>query len=346
MTRKYGRLMLDIEGKSLSEEDKNIISSSPVGGIIFFSRNFESFEQIKNLINEIKGIKEDIIFAVDHEGGRVQRFDSEFTKIPSMQEISNYARKANNASIFKEIGWLASSELIAAGIDINFAPVLDINKNNSTVIGDRSFSDKLHEVINFASNYIDGMHQAGMKSTGKHFPGHGGVLEDSHKELPIDNRSYHELAVVNDIEPYKDLGTKLDAVMCAHILFPKIHDKIPSYSRRWLQDVLRDELDYKGLVFSDDLTMSGAGDDICWKKVEKSIKAGCNMALVCNDRDGAKEAIDFMNHTGISGSEKISHLKCDKKLEWDDIEKSSRAKEIKRIIKEIGDKNEKNRNRA
>ena len=346
MTREYGRLMLDIEGKSLSEEDKNIISSRPVGGIIFFSRNFESFEQIKNLIDEIKDIKEDIIFAVDHEGGRVQRFDSEFTKIPSMQEISDYARKINKASILKEIAWLASSELIAAGIDINFAPVLDINKNNSTVIGDRSFSTKLHEVINFASNYIDGMHQAGMKSTGKHFPGHGGVLEDSHTELPIDDRSYQELAVFSDIEPYKDLGTKLDAVMCAHILFPKIHNKIPSYSRYWLKDILRNELGYKGLVFSDDLSMSGAGDDLCSKKVEKSLKAGCDMVLICNDRCGAKEAIDFMENSDFEASNKIALLKSNKKLEWHDIAISSRAKEIKRTLKEIGDMYEKNSNRT
>jgi len=345
MTNEYGRLMLDIDGKSLSEEDKNIIYSSPVGGIIFFSKNFESFEQIKNLINEIKNIKENIIFAVDHEGGRVQRFDSEFTKIPSMQEISNFARNNNDSSIFKDIGWLASSELVAVGIDINFAPVLDINKNNSTVIGDRSFSNKKFEVLEYASNYIDGMHEAGMKSTGKHFPGHGGVLGDSHIELPIDDRSLYELHM-NDMLPYRDLGNKLHAVMCAHIVYSKIDDEIPSFSERWLKDILRDDLDYKGLVFSDDLTMSGAGDDLCWKKVEKSLKAGCDMTLICNDRKGAKESIDYMNYTGVEGSEEISILKSNKKLEWHEIEISSRAKEIKRTIKEIGDKNEKNSNRA
>ena len=345
MTKEYGRLMLDIEGKSISEEDKNVISSNHVGGIIFFSRNFKSFEQIKNLINEIKSIKEDIIFAVDHEGGRVQRFDSEFTKIPSMQEISNFARKNNNSSIFKDIGWLASSELIAAGIDINFAPVLDVNKNNSTVIGDRSFSNKKIEVFDYASNYIDGMHEAGMKSTGKHFPGHGAVLEDSHIELPVDNRDLHEL-YLEDIFPYKELGKKLDAVMCAHILYPKIDNKIPSFSERWLKDILRDDIDYKGLVFSDDLTMSGAGDDLCCKKVEKSLKAGCDMVLICNDRYGAKEAIDFMENSDFEASDKIALLKSNKKLGWHDIEISSRAKEIKRTIKEIGDMHEKNSNRT
>ena len=347
MTDTFGRIMLDIEGKSLSEEDKLLIKNKHVGGIIFFSRNFESYSQIKRLIIDIKNIKQNIIFAVDHEGGRVQRFKSEFTKIPSMQEISLFAKKYNNYEIFKEIAWLSSSELVSVGIDINFAPVLDLDINSSSIIGDRAFSNEAQEVIKNASFFIDGMNEAGMSSTGKHFPGHGGVVEDSHKEVPTDNRSFNELDSGNDdLEPYRRLSKKLDAVMCAHILFPKIDEYIPSFSKYWLKDFLRNELNYKGLVLSDDLTMLGAGNDLCHEKVEKSLKAGCDMVLICNDRNGAKQAIDFMENKDIDRSIEIAKLKSSSKCEWSDLYSSSRAKEIKNIIKEIGDKHEKNSNRS
>ena len=338
MTDTFGRIMLDIEGKSLSEEDKFLIKNKHVGGIIFFSRNFESYAQIKRLIIDIKNIKQNIIFAVDHEGGRVQRFKSEFTKIPSMQEISLFAKKYNNYEIFKEIAWLSSSELVSVGIDINFAPVLDLDIDSSSIIGDRAFSNEAQEVIKNASFFIDGMNEAGMSSTGKHFPGHGGVVEDSHKEVPIDNRSFNELDSGNDdLEPYRRLSKKLDAVMCAHILFPKIDEYIPSFSEYWLKDFLRNELNYKGLVLSDDLTMLGAGNDLCHEKVEKSLKAGCDMVLICNDRNGAKQAIDFMENKDIDRSIEIAKLKSSSKCEWSDLDPSSRAKEIKSILKEIGD---------
>ena len=345
MTDTFGRIMLDIEGKSLSEEDKLLIKNKHVGGIIFFSRNFESYTQIKHLIIDIKNIKQNIIFAVDHEGGRVQRFKSEFTKIPSMQEISLFAKKYNNYEIFKEIAWLSSSELVSVGIDINFAPVLDLDINSSSIIGDRAFSNEAQEVIKNASFFIDGMNEAGMSSTGKHFPGHGGVVEDSHKEMPTDKRSFDDLdSGNNDLEPYRKLSTKLDAVMCAHILFPKIDKYIPSFSNYWLEDFLRNELNYRGLVLSDDLTMLGAGNDLCHEKVEKSLKAGCDMVLICNDRNGAKQAIDFMENKDIDRSVEIAKLKSKSKCEWGDLDSSLRAKEIKDIIKEIGDKHEKNSN--
>ena len=208
MNKEYGRLMVDIEGISLSDEDKLLIESKHVGGIIFFARNFTSLDQIKDLVDQIKNIKENIIIAVDQEGGKVQRFDKDFTKIPSMQKVSEYAKNINDISFLKEIGWLISSELVAAGIDINFAPVLDIDKNTSSIIGDRAFSDKADEVLFLASKFIDGMHEAGMKSTGKHFPGHGGIYADSHKEIAKDSRTLDEL-LQSDIKPYKELVKKL-----------------------------------------------------------------------------------------------------------------------------------------
>ena len=184
MTNFFGRLMIDIDGFSLSNEDKSLLSSKHIGGLILFSKNFNSYDQLYNLIKEVRSIKDNIIIAVDQEGGRVQRFQKEFTNIPSMQEASLFAKKNEDHGFIKDLAWLISSELIAVGIDINFAPVLDINRNLSTIIGNRSFSDDILEVINNASDYIDGMHEAGMKSSGKHFPGHGNVIEDSHIELP------------------------------------------------------------------------------------------------------------------------------------------------------------------
>jgi beta-N-acetylhexosaminidase len=205
MTDSYGRLMIDVDGKSLSEDDKFLISKNHVGGLILFSRNFDSYEQLKNLVKEIHAIKENIIIAVDQEGGRVQRFEKEFTKIPSMREVSIFKRENDDQEFIKDLAWLVSSELISVGIDINFAPVLDINRNISSVIGDRSFSDNFSELINNASDYIDGMHEAGMKSTGKHFPGHGNVIEDSHLELAKDQRKLQDL-ITTDIKPYRIKG--------------------------------------------------------------------------------------------------------------------------------------------
>ena len=192
MTDLFGRLMIDIDGKNLSNEDKTVLSSKHIGGLILFSRNFDSYDQLNTLIKEVHLIKENIIIAVDQEGGRVQRFEKEYTKIPSMQDASLFAKENDDKEFIKDLAWLISSELIAVGIDINFAPVLDINRNISNIIGNRSFSNDILEVINNASDYIDGMHEAGMKSTGKHFPGHGNVVEDSHIELPVDDRELHE----------------------------------------------------------------------------------------------------------------------------------------------------------
>ncbi len=291
MTDLFGRLMIDIDGKNLSNNDKTILSSKHIGGLILFSRNFDSYDQLNNLIKEVHLIKENIIIAVDQEGGKVQRFENEYTKIPSMQDASLFAKENDDKEFIKDLAWLVSCELIAVGIDINFAPVLDINKGISSVIGNRSFSEDILEVINNASDYIDGMHEAGMKSTGKHFPGHGSVVEDSHVELPVDERELDEL-LNEDLKPYIKLNDKLDVIMCAHILFSKVDSKIPSFSDTWINNVLRNKLNYKGLIFSDDLSMLGSGNKSLINKVKMSLDAGCDMVIICNDRsDNRAQAI-------------------------------------------------------
>ena len=335
MNIEYGRLMLDIDGTSLSNEDKDLLMNKHVGGLIFFSRNFESFNQITNLVHEIRNIKENIIIAVDQEGGRVQRFNKEFTKIPTMQEVAKYANSNNDMSFLKEVGWLISSELIAAGIDLNFAPVLDIDDKTSSIIGDRAFANNALDVISLTSNFIDGMHEAGMKSTGKHFPGHGGIFEDSHIELAEDHRELDELMGL-DIKPYIELSNKLDAIMCAHILFPNIDKYIPSYSRYWLKDILREKIKYKGLIFSDDLSMFGAGDLSFANKAVKSVEAGCDMILVCNNRYEAINVIEAFEKNDIDLSKKIHQMRKTSNTDWDDLSRTNRRSVVKEKLKTIG----------
>ena len=279
-------------------------------------------------------IKENIIIAVDQEGGRVQRFEKEYTKIPSMQDASLFAKENNDKEFIKDLAWLISSELIAAGIDVNFAPVLDINRNISSIIGNRSFSNDILEVINNASDYIDGMHEAGMKSTGKHFPWSWKVIEDSHLELPVDERELDEL-LNEDLKPYIKLNDKLDVIMCAHILFSKVDNKIPSFSDTWINNVLRDKLNYKGLIFSDDLSMLGSGNESLSNKVEMSLDAGCDMVIICNDRSGVKEVIEYLDKTDVEQTSRISEIKSSKKINWNDLLNNNRALAIKEKLKNM-----------
>ena len=330
----FGRIMIDVAGTSISKEDKHLIANKNIGGIIFFSRNFISLEQIQNLIIEIKSVKENILFAVDQEGGRVQRFTGEFSKLPSLQEIYKFSKENNDPDFCKEIAWLTSSELIAAGIDVNFAPVVDLNEGSSMIIGDRSFSSNSDDVIKFAENYIEGMHQAGMKATAKHFPGHGGVVEDSHMVLPEDKRSLKEL-MLSDIKPYLKLSEKIDAVMCAHVLFSSIDINIPSYSNFWLNKFLREQLKYKGIVFSDDLSMVGAGDYECKYRAQKSIEAGCDMILICNNRKDVIETVKHFDELGIDPVKKISTMKTNNQINWDELIESEKVISIKNKLKQI-----------
>ena len=332
MTDSFGRLMIDIDGFDLSNEDESLLSSKHIGGLILFSRNFDSYDQLYNLIKEVHLIKENIIIAVDQEGGRVQRFEKEFTKIPSMQEVSLFAKENEDQDFIKDLAWLISSELIAVGIDINFAPVLDINRNISTIIGNRSFSDDIQRVINNASDYIDGMHEAGMKSSGKHFPGHGNVIEDSHLDLPKDERELHEL-MNEDIKPYIELKDKIDVIMCAHILFSKVDNKIPSFSDTWINNILRNKLNYKGLIFSDDLSMLGSGNDSIINKVKISLDAGCDMLIICNDRSGVKDAVKYLDENEFDQISRFSELKSTKKINWNDLLNNKRALIIKEKLK-------------
>ena len=333
--KSFGRLMTSLGGASLTSEDKKLLSNKHVGGIILFSKNFESQLQIQSLCSEIKSVKENIIIAVDQEGGRVQRFKNEFTLLPSMQDLGDYAAKKNNMGICHEVGWLMASELIASGIDISFAPVLDVDRETSSIIGNRAFSNDPKLLIELARNFINGMNEAGMLATGKHFPGHGGIFEDSHISEPFDTRSYEKLLEI-DLKPFIELKNNLGAVMTAHITFPKIDDICVSYSNLWIKKILKEKLGFKGIVFSDDLSMKGAGDFSMGEKAMKSIEAGCEMVLVCNDYVGTMEVIDAFETNNVQMSAKIKDLKNSEDINWNDLENQNRVKDIKNIIKEMG----------
>ena len=330
----FGRLMTSLEGTSLTFEDKKLLSNKHVGGIILFSKNFESHLQIQSLCSEIKAVKENIIIAVDQEGGRVQRFKNEFTALPSMQDLGNHAIKKNNMGICHEIGWLMASELTASGIDISFAPVLDVDRETSSIIGNRAFSNDPNLVCKLAGQLINGMNEAGMKATGKHFPGHGGIFEDSHISEPVDIRSYEELLEI-DLKPFIELKNNLGALMTAHITFPKVDDICVSYSDIWIKKILKEKLAFEGTVLSDDLSMKGAGDFSMGKKAMKSIEAGCDMVLVCNDYDGTMDVIDAFEKNDVQTSAKIKDLKNFADTNWDDLENQDRVKDIKNIIIEM-----------
>ena len=333
--KSFGRLMTSLEGASLTSEDKKLLSNKHVGGIILFSKNFESQLQIQSLCSEIKSVKENIIIAVDQEGGRVQRFKNEFTLLPSMQDLGDYAAKKNNMGICHEVGWLMASELIASGIDISFAPVLDVDRETSSIIGNRAFSNDPKLLIELARNFINGMNEAGMLATGKHFPGHGGIFEDSHISEPVDFRSYEKLLEI-DLKPFIELKNSLGAVMTAHITFPKIDDICVSYSNLWIKKILKEKLAFKGIVFSDDLSMKGAGDFSMGEKAMKSIDAGCEMVLVCNDYDGTMEVIDAFEKNNVQMSAKIKDLKNSENINWNDLENQDRVIDVKNLIIEMG----------
>lgn len=290
------RFMLDLDGITISAEEKDIIQHPLVGGLIFFTRNYHSLEQLTQLITDVRAlVDEDFLISVDHEGGRVQRFRHGFTKLPALAHLGRlYADDATSAkSLTQQHGWLMAAELRSMDIDFSFAPVLDLDNGTSTVIGDRSFHDDEQIVSALASDYIQGMRQAGMASTGKHFPGHGAIVEDTHKTIAIDNRSKQAIWD-KDIKPFQQLIKQgLDAVMPAHVIYPNVDDQPAGFSQIWVKDILRQQLEFNGVVFSDDLTMEGASVVGGFaERAEAAIAAGCDMFLACNNREGAIDILD------------------------------------------------------
>ncbi len=281
-------LMLDLEGLAITPEEQDLLRHPAVGGLILFSRNYQEPDQLYELIHQARAARPDLLIAVDQEGGRVQRFRTEFTRLPPMAALGRYHGRDPEAARHAAdlLGELMADELRAYDIDISFAPVLDLDFGTSSVIGDRSFNADPHAVTELAGAFIDGMARAGMAATGKHFPGHGHVAADSHLELPEDPRTWEQLQ--DDLVPFKALAPRLDGIMPAHVRYQAVDAEPAGFSRHWLGKVLRGDCGYRGVIFSDDLGMAGAaGAGNFPQRAQAALGAGCDMVLVCNDRAGA-----------------------------------------------------------
>jgi len=308
-----GPLMIDVEGLTLNANERQLLAYRCIGGVILFSRNFESVDQLLELVSEIRSVNPELLISVDHEGGRVQRFKQGFTRIPPMALLgklyeSNQALALQTA---KDTGWLFASELLSVGIDFSFAPVLDRDHGVSDVIGDRAFSDNPIIIEKVASALIEGMNEAGMAATGKHFPGHGAVTADSHTDLPVDDRSQTEI-FEQDMKIFSVVASKaLQGVMPAHVVYTHVDSKPAGFSTIWLQDILRQQLNFEGVIFSDDLAMAGAefaGDFT--QRADAALEAGCDMVLVCNDPDSAKIVADYLeNKQELPFSARLNNMK-------------------------------------
>ncbi len=290
-----GPIMLDIDGEQLTAEDREVLMHPLVGGVILFSRNYRSRVQIAELTDAIHALRHPpLLIAVDQEGGRIQRFREDFTPLPPALALGQRYDSDGDRALAdaRDFGLLIAVELRTVGVDFSFAPVLDLHARSNSVIGDRAFHRDPDVVGRIARAFIRGLREGGMGAVGKHFPGHGSVHEDSHHVMPIDKRSYYDISR-RDMLPFRLLvESDLDGVMPAHVLFPEVDNLPAGFSPVWLQTILRSELHFRGAIFSDDISMTGAamaGNHV--DRAGAALSAGCDMVLICNNREAAVTVI-------------------------------------------------------
>jgi beta-N-acetylhexosaminidase len=294
-----GPLMIDLEGTSITAEERELLHHPLVGGVILFARNYVDPAQLTELVAGIHAERSPpLLVAVDQEGGRVQRFRDGFSRLPAARQIGHAfdLNPKEGLELARRLGWLMAAELRSHGVDISFAPVVDLDYGVNEAIGARAFHRRCDVVAQLTVAYTHGMRDAGMAATAKHFPGHGAVIADSHLTLPVDRRELVDMA--DDLAPYRRLiANGLAAVMVAHVLFPAVDAAPASLSSRWIRDVLRGELRFQGVVFADDLSMGGAaaayGDILT--RAQQALAAGCDMLPVCNNRSSVIALLDGLN---------------------------------------------------
>ncbi len=293
--------MLDVVGTELTADDIRRLQHPLVGGVILFKRNYVNNAQLKALTTSIHEIRQPpLLIAVDHEGGRVQRFRDGFTKIPPMREFGKIWDKNPKKAkeLATEAGWILAAELRAHGVDFSFTPILDMDYGDSLVIGDRAFHLNPQAINDLAFALMQGLKKGGMAAVGKHFPGHGFVVADSHVSMPIDEREFDDIAQ-HDMQPFRRLiDDGIQAIMPAHVIYPKVDDKPAGFSPRWLQKILRERLSFNGVIFSDDLSMEAAtaGGDVATRALA-ALNAGCDMVLLCNQPEMSDELLEKLQWT-------------------------------------------------
>jgi beta-N-acetylhexosaminidase len=308
-----GPAVIDALGPVLTDEDRERLRHPAAGAVILFSRNYENPEQLAALVEEIKRLREpELLVCVDHEGGRVQRFREGFTAIPPMRELGRLWDRDRDAArrTARAAAYISGAELGALGIDFSFAPVLDLDYGPSSVIGDRALHFAPNAVAALAAELINGFRDAGMAAVGKHFPGHGFAEADSHVAAPVDDRPLQEI-LKKDVAPYRGaIEAGLAAVMPAHVVYPQVDREPAGYSRVWLQEILRGQLGFTGLVFSDDLSMEGAsavgGPP---ERARAALCAGCDMVLLCNDPAGQDRLLESLKDVPLDTPERLDRMR-------------------------------------
>lgn len=327
-----GPLMLDLESTMLSDQDIRRLQHPATGGVILFSRNIESVAQLQALIASVRAVRPELILAIDQEGGRVQRIREGVTRLPPLARLGEaYDRDAESAlEQARNWGWLMASEMLALGLDISFAPVLDLEVGRSAVIGDRSLHHDPDVVVALGRAYVAGMHEAGMAATGKHFPGHGWVEADSHIAIPVDERNLEQIECA-DMIPFARLAGEIDGVMPAHVIYPAVDENPAGFSPFWLQTVLRQRLQFGGVIFSDDLSMEGAAVAGGYaRRAEAALQAGCDMVLVCNKPEGADEVLEWLDQSGIEANQvRLQAMLARQRPDWDELQADPRYQRIR-----------------
>ena len=347
---KAGPIVLDVVGKTLNKEDIRRIADPKTGGVILFGRNYESRAQLTALTKAIKKVRTDVMISIDHEGGRVQRCRTDgFTHLPAMKKLgdiwTNGGKRARAEHALKAMeaatatGFVLASELRACGVDFSFTPVLDLDFGRSGVIGDRSFNRDPQIAAMLAKSLNHGLQLAGMANCGKHFPGHGWAEADSHVAIPVDERSLTTI-INDDAKPYEYLGLALASVMPAHVIYPKVDKHPAGFSKVWLQDILRKQLKFTGVIFSDDLSMEGAsvaGSVV--KGAEMALKAGCDQVLICNRPDLADQLLKELTYdeklykTSRARVEKL--MPTSQAMDWDELQASPDYQRAKQLLKDL-----------
>lgn len=345
-TIERGPLMVDVAGHTLTLNEKKRLLHPLVGGVILFARNFESRAQLSALTRSIHRLRApQLLIAVDHEGGRVQRFRSDgFAVLPTMRSLGERWMQdpLQAMRMATEVGYVLGAELRACDVDLSFTPVLDLDYGVSSVIGDRSFHSDPRVVAMLARALAQGLGLAGMAACGKHFPGHGAVRADSHHAVPRDPRALKRI-LQEDAAPYQWLGDQVIAsVMPAHVIYSKVDSKPAGFSAKWIQDILRKKLRYDGVVFSDDLTMEAAavaGDILA--RAEAALQAGCDMALVCNRPDLADELLVRLSHqSDVASLARITRLMpATQAPGWQALQQQPAYRKALESVRELNERN-------